>query len=200
MYSFSYSFALWFVTECWIYFPVLYSRALLFVKESESRSVMSGSLWPHGLLLYRPWNSPGQNNGVGSLSLLQGIFLAQVSNPGLWHCRQILYQLSHKGSSGILEWVAYSPGQNTGVGSLSLLQWIFLTQESNRVFLRCRRILYQLSSQGNPLFIHPICKNLHLLIPNSHYVASSKWPEVGKGPKITRGMGTGSGWRWRQKE
>ena len=43
-------------------------------------------------------NSPGQNTGVGSLSLLQGIFPTQGSNPGLSHCRQILYQLSHKGS------------------------------------------------------------------------------------------------------
>ena len=44
------------------------------------------------------WNSPGQNTGVGSLSLLQGIFETQESNPGLPHCRRILYQLSHKGS------------------------------------------------------------------------------------------------------
>ena len=45
-----------------------------------------------------PWNSPGQNTGVGILSLLQGIFLTQRLNPGLPHCKQILYQLSHKGS------------------------------------------------------------------------------------------------------
>ena len=44
------------------------------------------------------WNSPGQNTGVGSRSLLQGIFPTQGSNPGLPHCRQILYQLSHQGS------------------------------------------------------------------------------------------------------
>ena len=44
------------------------------------------------------WNFPGQNTGVGSLSLLQGIFPAQGSNPGLLHCGQVLYQLSHKGS------------------------------------------------------------------------------------------------------
>ena len=60
--------------------------------ESESRS-----LWPHGL--YSPWNSPGQNTRVGSLFLLQGILRTQGSNPGLLHCRQILYQLSHKGSA-----------------------------------------------------------------------------------------------------
>jgi len=58
---------------------------------------MSNSLGPHGL--YSPWNSPGQNTGVSSLSLLQEIFPTQGLNPGLLHCRQILYQLSHKGSS-----------------------------------------------------------------------------------------------------
>ena len=57
---------------------------------------MSNSLQPHGL--YRPWNSPGQNTGVGSPSLLQGIFPTQESNQGLLHCRQILYQLSYQGS------------------------------------------------------------------------------------------------------
>ena len=64
--------------------------------ESESCLVVSNSWWPHGL--YNPWNSPGQNIGVGSLSLLQGIFPTQGLNPGLPHCRQVLYQLSHKGS------------------------------------------------------------------------------------------------------
>ena len=61
----------------------------------ESRSFVPDSLQPHGL--YSLWNSPGQNTGVGSLSLLQGIFPTQGSNPDL-HCRRILYQLSHKGS------------------------------------------------------------------------------------------------------
>ena len=57
---------------------------------------MSDSLRPYGQ--YSPWNSPGQNTGVGSLSLLQGIFPTQGLNPGLPHCRQILYRLSRKGS------------------------------------------------------------------------------------------------------
>ena len=70
-------------------------------RKSESLSVMSDSLWPHGL--YSPWSSPGQNIGVGSLSLLQGIFPTQGSHPGLPYCRRILYQ----GSPRILEWVAY---------------------------------------------------------------------------------------------
>ena len=52
---------------------------------------MSNSLQP-------PWNSLGQNTGEGSFFLLQGIFPTQGSNPHLLHCRQILYQLSHKGS------------------------------------------------------------------------------------------------------
>ena len=73
--------------------------------ESESHAVVSNSLQPHGL--YSPWNSPGQNTGVGSLSLLQGMFLSQRSMWGLPHCRRILYQPSHKGSPRILEWVAY---------------------------------------------------------------------------------------------
>ena len=42
-----------------------------------------------------------------AIPLLQGIFPTQGLNPGLPHCRQILYQLSHKGSPKILEWVAY---------------------------------------------------------------------------------------------
>ena len=49
--------------------------------ESETCSVVSNSLLPHGL--YSPCNSPGQNTGVGSCSLLQGIFPTQGSNPGL---------------------------------------------------------------------------------------------------------------------
>ena len=70
---------------------------------------MSDSLQPYGLYdlrLYSPWNSLDQNPGVDSLSLLQGIFPTQGPNLGLLNCRWILYQLSHKGSPRILEWVA----------------------------------------------------------------------------------------------
>ena len=66
------------------------------MKWCESRSVVSNTLQPHRL--YTPWNSPGQNTGMGTLSLLQGIFPTQGLNPGLPHCRQILNQLSHQGS------------------------------------------------------------------------------------------------------
>ena len=69
---------------------------------------------------------PGQNTGVGSLSLRQGIFPIQGLNPGLPHCGQTLYQLSHKGSPRILEWVAYlfssessQPRNQTGVSCIA---------------------------------------------------------------------------------
>ena len=64
--------------------------------ESERHSVVSNSLGPRGL--YSPWDFPGQNTRVGGHSLLQGIFPTQGSNPGLLHCRWILYQLSHQES------------------------------------------------------------------------------------------------------
>ena len=76
------------------------------ILESEVKvKVILVALWPSGL--YSPWNSPGQNTGVGSCSLLQGIFPTQRLNPCLPHCRQILCQLNHKGSPRILKWVAY---------------------------------------------------------------------------------------------
>ena len=66
-----------------------------------SRSAMADSARPHGLQparLLRPWGSPGKDTGVGCHALLQGIFPAQGSNPGLLHCRQILSCLSRQGS------------------------------------------------------------------------------------------------------
>ena len=53
--------------------------------------------------LHSPWSSPGQKTGVGSLSLLQRIFQTRGLNRGLPYCRQILYQLSHKGSPTLLK-------------------------------------------------------------------------------------------------
>ena len=76
-----------------------YSHLSFEVKWSESCSVMSHSLWPQGL--YSPWNPPGHNTGVHSLSLLKGIFPTQGLNSGLLHCRWILYQLSYQGSLSI---------------------------------------------------------------------------------------------------
>ena len=93
--------------------------------ESESCSVMSASLWPHGL--YTSWNSLGQNTGVGSLSLLQGIFPSQGSNPCLSHCRWILYHLSHQGSP--YTWIFISKmimGESWGILVNLVLTWDLL--------------------------------------------------------------------------
>ena len=88
-----------------IYFNLFKNKHIYMWSKSESHSAVSDSLQPHGL--YTAWNSTGQNTGVGSLFLLQGIFLTQGSNPGLPHCRRILYQLSYEGSPRILQWGAY---------------------------------------------------------------------------------------------
>ena len=83
---------------------MLHETSNMFLKsESERHSDLSDSVTPWTI----PWNFPGQNTGVGSLSLLQGIFPTQGSNPGHPHCMQILYQLSRKGCPRILEWEAY---------------------------------------------------------------------------------------------
>ena len=68
--------------------------------KSVSHSVVFNSLWPHGMQPTRllcPWNYPGENGGVCCHSLLQRIFLTQGLNPGLLHCRQILYRVSQQG-------------------------------------------------------------------------------------------------------
>ena len=106
--------------------------------------VTSYSLQPSGP--YSPWTSLGKNTGVGSLSLLQGIFPTQESNPGLPHCKWILYQLSHKGSPRILEWVAYlfssgssRPRNWTGVSCIAgSFSTSWATRESPREFLMAR--------------------------------------------------------------
>ena len=84
------------VVSCW---RQLYMYAC--ESESVSHSVVSDSLRLHGpepTRLLCPWNSSDKNTGVGSHSLLQGIFWTQEWNSGLLHCRQILYHLSHRGS------------------------------------------------------------------------------------------------------
>ena len=90
-------------------------------------------------------DSPGNNTGVGCCVLLQGIFPTQGSNPGLPHCRWILYHLSHQGSPLGFQY------SYTGVSSLSFLQGNFPTQESNQGLLHCRWIQCQLSYQGMPI-------------------------------------------------
>ena len=98
----------------------------------------------HGL--HSPWNSSGQNTGVGRLSLLQGIFPTQGSKP------VSLLQVDY------LPAEPQGKPKNTGVGSLSLLQRIFLTQESNWGLLHCRQILYQLSYQATPTSSQSCCE------------------------------------------
>ena len=86
-------------TEPWI----LSSQSLAHDSHSEnvSLSIVSNSLRPRGLGPARflcPWSSAGENTGVGSHSIFQGIFPTQGSKPGLLHCGQILYLLSHQES------------------------------------------------------------------------------------------------------
>ena len=79
---------------------VLGFRSFICESSSVSCSVVSDYLQPHELeptRLLCPWNSSGKNTGVNCYSYLQGIFQNQGSNPGLLHCRQILYRLSHQG-------------------------------------------------------------------------------------------------------
>ena len=105
-------------------------------------------LWPHGL--YSPYNFPGRNAGVGNLSLLQGIFPTQGSNPGLPHYRQILYQLRHQGNPRILAWVAYTffirssqPRNWTGV---SCIAGRFFTSWATREALMFPKLIYNFNT------------------------------------------------------
>ena len=128
---------------------------LLKLEWSESHSVMSDPLRPHGL--YSPWNSPGQNTGVGSRSLLQGIFPTQGSNPGLLHCRWILYQLSHKGIPRILEWAAYPfssrSSQPRNWTRVSCIARGFFTHWATREALRLERGKQKVSFSADSMTI-----------------------------------------------
>ena len=116
-------------------------QRLLWVKVTQ----LCLTLQPHGL--YSSWNSPGQNTEVGSLSLLQGIFPTQGLNPGLLHCRWILYQLSHKVSPRMLEWIAYPfsrgsfwPKNQTGVSWIAggfFTNWAI--REAQRLLGSCQK-------------------------------------------------------------
>ena len=89
---------------------------------------------------------------MGILSHIQGIFPIQGLDPVLQHCRQILYQLSHR------------EAQEYWSSSLSFLQQIFLTQELNQGLLHCRQILYQLSYQGSPNRVSGMYKMLSSVV------------------------------------
>ena len=113
-----------------------------------------------------PWDLLCKDTGEGYHFFLQGIFPTQELNSGLLHYRQILYHLSYTGSpmgssqprdqtqvSHIAGRFFISEPQGkpkkTGAGSLSLLQQIFPTQESNLGLLHCRLILFRLSYEGS---------------------------------------------------
>ena len=101
-------------------------------------SVVSDSLWPYGL--YNPpgssayGGSPGKNTGVGSHSLLQGIFSTQGSKAGILHFRQFLYHLSHLGSLFLfckIEWT-----DHTNSLSLTVIDSFFFFLQVSFIFLR----------------------------------------------------------------
>ena len=114
-------------------YGILQTKILVSERMNESHSVVSDSLRPHRL--HSPWNSPDQNTGVGSLSLLQGNFPTQEIKPG----------------SSALQ-ADSLPTEIRGEGYHSLLQGIFLIQGSNLGLLHCRQDLYHLSHQGRPLY------------------------------------------------
>ena len=118
---------------------------------------MSDSLRPHGL--YSPWNSPGQNTGVGSLSLLQRNFPTQGLNPGLPHCWQVLYQLSHKGSPRILEWVAYPFSSNLPDPGIDLGSPALQVDSLRKINFRKRKTEYKRSTRKS----HSQQSNKHIL-------------------------------------
>ena len=104
---------------------------------SVSHSVVSSSLQPQGLYPARllcPWNSPGKNIGVHCHSLLQGIFPTQGSNPGLQHCRHILFHLSHQGSP---QYDIWKSGYSTYTGDLRM-QFLGFIWSQNSPSLKCK--------------------------------------------------------------
>ena len=109
-----------------------------------------------------PWDYPGKNTGVGCHFLLQCMKLKSenevtqscptLSDP--MDCSLPGFSIHGISQARVLEWAAMPSPKNTGVGSNSLLQGIFLTQRSNPSLLHCRQILYHLSHQGNPKTVY----------------------------------------------
>ena len=124
----------------------LFTLKLNTSNKSESCSFMSNYLWPHGL--HSPWNSPGQNTGGGSFSLLW-----DLPNLGIRPRSPTLQADS-------LPAEPQAKPKNTGVGSLSLLQRIFLIQESNWGLRHCRWTLCQLSHEERTFLFHFLLKRL----------------------------------------
>ena len=142
---------------------------------SERRSIVSDSLRPHGL--YSPWNSSGQNTGMGRHFLLQGIFLTQGSNPGLSHYRHISYQLSHQGSP-------------TSVNKCCLLlQYRLYLPVLREIIESLKRVLFQQAQKQ-------ICQTWGDCFPDSSVGKESACNvgDLGSNPGLGRSPGEGKGY------
>ena len=113
---------------------------------------------------------------MGSCSLLQRIFPTQGLNPGLPHCRQILYQLSHKGSPRLVEWVAYpfSRGSSwlrnqTGV---SCIAGRFFTNWDIREAYNSRATLKIIGTNATEVFWVNMSKQIPLLCSSQSWISS----------------------------
>ena len=130
------------------------------------------SLKPHEL--YNPWNSLGQKTGVDSLSLLQGIFPTQDSNPGLPHCRQILYQLSHKGRPKVLFLISINITSKKAFPEIPVCNWKHKQAQLGQFWWPCFKLWHQWFCPQQPpcvlcqgLVIVPITWTTLLLTPFS---------------------------------
>ena len=113
--------------------------------------------------IYSPWNSPGQNTGVGSCSLLQGLFPPQGLNSSLLHCRRILYQLSHQGSFWVFDCI-----------HCCILLWAFLPLKPIFFFfLRWRIKEREFAQLPNGWVCRWSCKLAHLV-----YSSTQGWDDV----------------------
>ena len=136
---------------------------------------------------YSPWNSPGQNTGVGSLALLQQIFPAQELNWGLLHCRWILYQVSYERSPelvgcSISHWTrSLTPENRSGssvhrIFQVGILEWVAIpfsggsSQSRDQTQISCiADRFFTMSQQGSPF------KSIHYLIEQFFNVVKAKF-------------------------
>ena len=132
------TFPSWFYPHPFIYIDMKWSELKW---KSLSRVQLFATPWTS------PWNSPGQSTGMGSLFPSPG----DLPDPGIEPRSPALQADSLPASS-------QGKPKNTRVGSLSLLQRIFPSQESNRGLLHCRQIPYQLSYVELPIGLALICK------------------------------------------
>ena len=120
----------------------------------SSATLQSHSLQP--ATLFCPWSFPGKNTGMGCHSLLQGIFLTQGSNPGLLHCKQILYHLCHQGGTPSLSEMGHTiKNQEEGASVIKTVE-IFLQVQRNSEILRGFYAIYHVLTSiymGRALFI-----------------------------------------------